>query len=63
VLHRDLLLHQVQPPDRALEDRSLDRQVSRLRLRLADPAGESPLRTVWGRGYLLDCPVEALDGP
>ncbi|MDQ7914141.1 response regulator transcription factor [Pseudomonas sp. 102515] len=63
VLHRDLLLHQVRPPDRALEDRSLDRQVSRLRLRLADPAGESPLRTVWGRGYLLDCPVEALDGP
>lgn len=63
VLHRDLLLDRVRPPDRELEDRSLDRQVSRLRLRLTDPAGESPLRTVWGRGYLLDCPVEALDGP
>ncbi|WP_295465404.1 response regulator transcription factor [uncultured Pseudomonas sp.] len=61
VLHRDRLLAQVRAPDRELEDRSLDRQVSRLRLRLADAAGESPLRTVWGRGYLLDCPVEALD--
>ncbi|MEH3021724.1 MAG: response regulator transcription factor [Pseudomonas oryzihabitans] len=61
VLHRDRLLAQVRAPDRELEDRSLDRQVSRLRLRLAGAAGESPLRTVWGRGYLLDCPVEALD--
>jgi len=61
VLHRDLLLARIRSPERPLEDRSLDRQVSRLRLRLALAAGESPLRTVWGRGYLLDCPVEALD--
>lgn len=40
--------------DRDVTDRAIDRQVSRLRRKLAHKPGEPELlRTIWGGGYLL----------
>ncbi|QEI09413.1 response regulator [Pigmentiphaga aceris] len=42
-------------------DRTIDRQVSRLRLKLSDDARQSELlRTVWGNGYRLVADVKVL---
>jgi DNA-binding response OmpR family regulator len=58
VLARDRLIDLVTRPGAEVFDRSIDRQVSRLRLKLADPSRESDLlRTVWGDGYVLTADV------
>jgi two-component system OmpR family response regulator len=45
--------------DSELNDRSIDRQISRLRRKLASsPCALPLLRTVWGSGYLLACEVQ-----
>lgn len=60
-LSRERLLTLCAGADADVFDRSIDTQVSRLRRKLeADRAQPRLLRTVWGRGYLFDCGVEAL---
>lgn len=52
-LPRDRLIA-LSAADHELNDRSIDRQISRLRRKLADgPSAPTLLRTVWGSGYLL----------
>lgn len=63
VLSRDFLLTAAGSEDSF--DRSIDVRVSRLRKRLqgGDGAGKRPLiRTVYGAGYLLTCPVSWEEG-
>lgn len=54
VLDRALLIDLTARPDSDVFDRTIDRQVSRLRRKLTDSAGcDDLLRTVWGGGYML----------
>ncbi|MDQ2147418.1 response regulator transcription factor [Alcaligenaceae bacterium C4P045] len=58
VLARDRLIDLVTRPGAEVYDRSIDRQVSRLRLKLTDPTRDTDLlRTVWGDGYVLSADV------
>ncbi|TBU94418.1 response regulator [Phytopseudomonas dryadis] len=61
VLDRARLIDLTARPDSDVFDRTIDRQVSRLRRRLADGAGRDDLlRTVWGGGYMLVADVTLL---
>ncbi len=66
---RDRLLVEVWGYPRAVETRAVDNTVSRLRVKIEhDAARPDHLRTVRGRGYVLDLPASALqecsqDGP
>ncbi|UCJ16364.1 response regulator transcription factor [Pseudomonas sp. MM211] len=54
VLDRARLIDLTARPDSDVFDRTIDRQVSRLRRKLTDSAGcDDLLRTVWGGGYML----------
>lgn len=54
VLDRARLIDLTARPDSDVFDRTIDRQVSRLRRKLIDSAGcDDLLRTVWGGGYML----------
>lgn len=54
VLDRARLIDLTARPHSDVFDRTIDRQVSRLRRKLADSAGHDDLlRTVWGGGYML----------
>lgn len=54
VLARARLIDLTARADSDVFDRTIDRQVSRLRRKLADSAGHDDLlRTVWGGGYML----------
>ncbi len=59
VMTRDRLLDLTRGRDAAPYDRSMDNQVSRLRKKLErDPKNPEIIKTVWGGGYVLSCPVE-----
>jgi len=59
VMTRDRLLDLTRGRDAAPFDRSMDNQVSRLRKKLErDPKNPEIIKTVWGGGYVLSCPVE-----
>jgi two-component system, OmpR family, response regulator len=59
VLSRDQLMELTQGREADALDRSIDVQVSRLRRRLGDGAGEAAMiRTVRGEGYVLSAPVD-----
>jgi two-component system OmpR family response regulator len=54
VLSRERLIELTSPPGSDLFDRAIDRQISRLRRKLADSAQQPTLlQTVWGGGYRL----------
>jgi DNA-binding response OmpR family regulator len=54
VLDRSRLIELTARPDSEVYDRTVDRQVSRLRRKLAQSSGSDDLlRTVWGGGYLM----------
>ncbi|WP_207282322.1 response regulator transcription factor [Pseudomonas sp. FW300-N2F2] len=54
LLPRERLIDLTTATDRDVTDRAIDRQVSRLRRKLAHKPGEPELlRTIWGGGYLL----------
>jgi two-component system OmpR family response regulator len=62
VLHRNQLMDLTLGRDGAPYDRSIDVQVSRLRMRLRDDAREPRIiKTVRSEGYVLAVPVERLD--
>ncbi|MCD9005069.1 response regulator transcription factor [Luteimonas sp. XNQY3] len=56
-LPRDVLLGLLTRPGEDVGERAIDRQVSRLRRKL-DARGDGPLRTLWGRGYVLAADVQ-----
>lgn len=57
-LSRDRLVDLTSGLDSDINERSIDRQVSRLRRKLAhDPQAAELLRTLWGSGYSLACDV------
>jgi two-component system OmpR family response regulator len=58
ILDRNVLCEETRGPDADLQDRSLDAQISRLRLRLKDD-GKQPLliKTVRGAGYVFSANV------
>ena len=59
LLSRDRLLDLTTRPGADVFDRSIDRQVSRLRQKLAQASGATELlRTVWGDGYILATDVQ-----
>ncbi len=59
VLSRDQLMEMTQGREADALDRSIDVQVSRLRRRLGDGAGDAAMiRTVRGEGYVLSVPVD-----
>jgi len=59
VLTRDQLVELTQGREAEALDRSIDVQVSRLRRRLGDQAGEAVMiKTVRGEGYVLTVPVD-----
>lgn len=54
LLDRGRLIELTAQPDSEVYDRTIDRQISRLRRTLAEIAGQDDLlRTVWGGGYML----------
>ena len=58
LLPRERLIDLTTATDSDLSDRAIDRQVSRLRRKLAHSTGEPELlRTVWGGGYLFAADV------
>lgn len=58
LLPRERLIELTAAPDSDVSDRTIDRQVSRLRRKLAvDGATAELLRTVWGSGYRLAAEV------
>lgn len=58
VLGRDRLIDLTARPGSEVYDRAIDRQISRLRRKLADDANQPDLlRTIWGGGYLLAADV------
>jgi two-component system OmpR family response regulator len=57
VLSRDQLLDIARGEQSEQFDRSIDVQVSRLRRKLAQGAGEDPIRTVRGEGYMFEAQV------
>jgi DNA-binding response OmpR family regulator len=58
LLPRERLIDLTTATDSDVSDRAIDRQVSRLRRKLANSAGEPELlRTVWGGGYLFAADV------
>ncbi|NRR30475.1 response regulator transcription factor [Oxalobacteraceae bacterium] len=63
ILNRDQLCEETRGPDATLLDRSLDAQISRLRLRLNDD-GKQPLliKTVRGAGYVFSASVTSSHG-
>jgi two-component system OmpR family response regulator len=62
VLHRNQLMDLALGRDATPFDRSIDVQVSRLRMRLRDDAREPRIiKTVRSEGYLLAAQVERLD--
>lgn len=56
-LPRERLVGLITRPGDEIHDRAIDRQVSRLRRKLGGDE-EAPLRTLWGRGYLLAADVQ-----
>lgn len=59
VLTRDQLLDITAGRAAQVFDRSIDNLVSRLRRRIErDPQHPAIIRTVWGEGYMLACPVK-----
>jgi two-component system OmpR family response regulator len=57
ILSRDQLLDIARGEQSEHFDRSIDVQVSRLRRKLAQGAGEDPIRTVRGEGYMFEAQV------
>jgi DNA-binding response OmpR family regulator len=58
ILDRQRLLDLTARPGNDVYDRAIDRQISRLRRKLADdPVQPQLLRTVWGGGYILAADV------
>jgi len=58
VLTRDQLMDLTSGRTPGVFDRSIDNQVSRLRRKIeADPKEPRLIKTVWGGGYMLACPV------
>lgn len=61
LLPRERLIDLTTATDSDVTDRAIDRQVSRLRRKLAHQPGEPELlRTIWGGGYLLAADVSLL---
>jgi DNA-binding response OmpR family regulator len=61
VLNRERLIELTARPGSDLFDRAIDRQISRLRRKLADSAAQPDLlQTVWGGGYRLAAHVSQL---
>ncbi|OSM05277.1 response regulator [Magnetofaba australis] len=60
VLDRDRIMNAYVGRDASPFERGIDVQIGRLRKRLREgnPDGPELIATVWGQGYMLDCPVE-----
>ncbi|MEG3637635.1 response regulator [Magnetococcus sp. PR-3] len=59
VLSRDQIMEAYRNRESSIFERSIDVQIGRVRKRLHDdPKAPQILKTVWGKGYILDCEVE-----
>lgn len=59
VLDRDQIMEAYRNRESSIFERSIDVQVGRVRRRLRDdPKQPHIIKTVWGKGYILDCTVE-----
>jgi len=61
VLNRDQIMEAYRNRESSIFERSIDVQVGRVRRRLKDdPKNPKIIKTVWGKGYLLECRVESI---
>ncbi|OSM04135.1 response regulator [Magnetofaba australis] len=59
VLNRDQIMEAYRNRESSIFERSIDVQVGRVRRRLQDdPKEPKIIKTVWGKGYILDCRVD-----
>ncbi|MBF0384136.1 MAG: response regulator [Magnetococcales bacterium] len=61
VLNRDQIMEAYRNRESSIFERSIDVQIGRVRKRLKDdPKKPKIIKTVWGKGYVLECRVDSI---